>query len=196
MSTPDPHSLFQALHSMGSGEFVHLNGSLAQHLIGTAALLEAWQAPRTVRTAGLFHAAYGTAGFETSLTPHSASARQQIAELIGADAEQLVYLYGCCHRQRFYPNIGTDLERQWPDRFTGEVHLLPSAVLSHLCEITAANELEIASHSAAFRLQHGAPLWELFQRMGPHLSQHARAFAAQVLADHTAGALSTPPEHP
>jgi len=173
--------LFQELQRMGAGDFAHLNGSLEQHLIGTASLLDAWQAPENLCVAGLFHAAYGTAEFSSSMV--SSQERHKIAALIGESSERLVYLYCCCDRAMFYPLIGTDREYLLPDRFTGLANELTTAELSCLCELTAANELEIAAHSEPFRKQYGAPLAELFSRMGSRLSSYARVSAAEVLAN-------------
>ena len=178
--------LFQELQRMGAGEFVHLNGSLEEHLIGTAALLQEWNAPEHLRVAGLFHAAYGTAGFEGALA--CAEERHKVAALIGAKSERLVYLYCCCDRQKFYPVIGTEHEHRLPDRFASVERELTSEELDALCELTAANELEIASKSAAFRNQYGRSLAELFRRMRRHLSAHARTKVAEVFANEASSA--------
>ena len=173
--------LFQRLHDMGAGEFKHLNGTLEAHLLGTEALLAAWGAPDHVRTAGLFHAAYGTAGFEEAMV--NLSQRQSIAELIGEKAERLVYLYGCCDRNLYYPLIGTPTATQLPNRWLGTMEALSLQDVRGLCELTAANELEIAAASEVFRQQHGASLSELFGRMGPHLSDAAHSMAKRVLGE-------------
>jgi hypothetical protein len=173
--------IFNALQRMGAGDFAHLNGSLESHLCGTEALLRSWGAPERVCRAGLFHAAYGTAGFTDALT--SISLRSEVSNLIGQQAEHLVYLYCACDRQKFYPSIGSPSQDQMPDRFAGCIVKLDPEALSDLCEITAANELEIAKGSQSFRVQHGAALAELFDRMGNHLSVEARQNAAEVLAE-------------
>jgi pimeloyl-ACP methyl ester carboxylesterase len=178
---PPTSQLFQRLHDLGAGEFKHLNGTLEAHLLSTEALLAAWGAPDHVRTAGLFHAAYGTAGFEAVLG--NMSQRQSIAELIGVKAERLVYLYGCCDRNLYYPLIGTPAAMQLPNRWLGTMEALTSQDLKDLCELTAANELEIAAASEVFRQQHGAGLSELFARMGPHLSDAAHSMAKRVLGE-------------
>lgn len=58
---------FQLLFDLGAGEFEHLNGSLIEHLNGTRNLLREWGAVTELQDAGLYHAAYGTAGFSESL---------------------------------------------------------------------------------------------------------------------------------
>jgi pimeloyl-ACP methyl ester carboxylesterase len=171
--------LFQRLHDMGAGEFKHLNGTLEAHLLGTEALLAAWGAPDHVRTAGLFHAAYGTDGFEAALV--GMSHRQSIAELIGEKAERLVYLYCCCDRNLYYPLIGTPAAMQLPNRWLGTMEALSLQDVRDLSELTAANELEIAAQNKTFRQQHGVGLGELFRRMGTDLSPTAHRVARQVL---------------
>lgn len=173
--------IFRELQRMGAGEFAHLNGSLEEHLYGTEALLRSWAASEHVCRAGLFHAAYGTAGFANSLTP--IELRGEIRNLIGQQAEHLVYLYCACDRKKFYPSFGSPEQNQLPDRFAGHMVQLDPMILSCFCELTAANELEIATKSQPFRDQHGAALAELFNRMGSHLSTQAKQNAAQVLAE-------------
>lgn len=161
MGDTDP--LFATLRAMGAGELAHLNGSLEAHLHGTAALLRAWGAPEPVCIAGLYHAVYGTDAFRPALT--STAMRQSIRDLIGVQAEDLVYLYGACHRETYYPRIGRTSQLQFSDRFSGTDYAITTHQLSGLCELILANELEIASTSLAFRAEHGESLGELFERM-------------------------------
>lgn len=178
---PDPEALFAALQSLGAAERAHLNGTLAAHLRDTAALLRAWGAPEPVCTAGLYHAVYGTDAFRTALT--SPSMRQNIRELIGPQAEELVYLYCACQRDSFYPRIGTPTQLQFPDRFTDTDYTITRGQLACLCELILANELEIASGSATFRAEHGESLCELFNRMAGLASDTAlRAYRSILVA--------------
>jgi len=55
---------FKQLSELGAADFAHINGSLIDHLKGTRDLLSSWSAPPALQDAGLYHAAYGTAGFE------------------------------------------------------------------------------------------------------------------------------------
>lgn len=58
---------FRKLSELGAGDFDHIDGVLVDHLIGTQSLLKKWQASEVLQDAGLFHAAYGTAGFSENL---------------------------------------------------------------------------------------------------------------------------------
>jgi len=161
MKTPD--ELFARLQALGAGEFEHVNGSLAAHLRGTERMLREWGAGEPLCIAGLYHAVYGTDGYNPALI--SIAGRKGIAALIGAEAEALAYLYGACNRTVFYPRIGTATQFAFADRFSnGEYNIQPEQ-LSQLCELIVANELELASNNAPFRAKHGAALSRLFERM-------------------------------
>jgi hypothetical protein len=161
MNTTD--ELFAKLQLLGAGEFEHLNGSLATHLRGTESLLRSWGASEALCRAGLYHAVYGTDGYNPSLT--SLDGRAAIAELIGAEAEELAYLYGACNRKVFYPRIGTDAQLTFANRFTNSEYAITSDELSPTCELILANELEIASNSEEFKAKYGVALSGLFERM-------------------------------
>lgn len=81
------HDKFLKLAELAAGDFEHTDGSLIEHLTGTKALLENWSAP-SLQYAGLYHAAYGAAGYEESLV--STEKRNEIAEIIGVQAEKIV----------------------------------------------------------------------------------------------------------
>lgn len=178
MST-SPDVIFAHLHALGAGEFAHLNGSLVAHLRGTESLLREWGANDTLCAAGLYHAVYGTEGYQPSLA--GLDMRQRIAELIGTEAEQLVYLYGACHRRVFYPRIGTPDQLAFSDRFCDSEYTIMPEQLGQLCEIILANELEIARGSPAFRAEYGGPLSELFERMRGLVSEAGLRAAHKIL---------------
>jgi len=167
------------LRSLGAGEAAHVNVSLIEHLEATAALLRAWGQREAVCLAGMCHAAYGTDGFQRALL--EPGARRSLAERIGADAERLAYLYGACERERFHPRLGTPGERSMPDRFTGEEVPLSADDIAALCEITIANECELAQGGPNYRRKHARALLELFARMEGRASQAALAHARALL---------------
>lgn len=172
---------FESLKSLGAGDFQHLNGSLESHLIGTESLLANWQASQTVRTAGLFHAAYGTAGFDESMV--SLAMRNDIAAIIGKEAEALVYLYCSCDRDYVFPQFGSKQPILFRDRFTGLEFELSQEQLHQFCELTVANELELVLTSEDFKLKYGRELWNLFEGMTVYLSENARTAYKLALAD-------------
>ena len=177
MTTPE--LLFQRLQELGAGEFAHLNGSLIEHLKGTADLLKSWGNREALCNAGLYHAVYGTDGYDESLV--GLTMRQQIAGFIGTEAEGITYLYGACDRKAFYPRIGTSSQLTYSDRFTQKSFEIPQTTLKDLCELILANELEIAKNSEPFRKEYGAQLSQLFEQMRGLVSDHGFRFYKEVL---------------
>lgn len=160
---------FAALAALGAGEFVHLNGTLIAHLTGTLDLLKAWGAADYVCDAGLFHAAYGTAGFDETMV--SLTQRAKIVDVIGEAAEALVYLYCSCDRAFVFERKIGKKPIKFKDRFTGECFVLDDQQASAFCELTVANELELLLTSKAFVDQYGAELLVLFEDIQHYVSE-------------------------
>lgn len=154
---------FAKLRAMGAGEFTHFNGSLEAHLHGTYELLRDWGAKPALCNAGLFHAAYGTDGFDEHLL--SLDSRAKIAEIIGDEAEQIVYLYCACDRSYVFESIRPNRPIQFHNRFTHQYFELTEEQGRDFCMLTVANELEIAAQSTVFVNQHGEALRKLFANM-------------------------------
>ena len=169
---------FRELANLGVGEFEHLDGSLLEHLNGTRQLLEKWGASAELQDAGLYHAAYGTAGFEESFV--SISQRDKIASIIGITSEEIVFQYCACDRKCFFSKIGQVSNPEFKNRFTGKTYYLPEVMLRNFCELTAANEIDIATDNAIFLQQHGADLKDLFVQMSGYLSVPAQEKAAEI----------------
>jgi hypothetical protein len=131
------------LCSRGAADLVHSGSTLLAHLVRVSERLAGWDAPVEVRMAGLCHAAYGTDGFADGLL--DITERNILAELIGEEAEALVYLYGSYDRTATYPRVA---QRQpvFRDRWTGAEHTPTEAQLRAFLEITAANELDVFDH--------------------------------------------------
>jgi hypothetical protein len=171
--------LFAFLEQLGASEIAHLHGSLAAHLRGTEELLRAWGNREALCRAGLYHATYGTDGFDQSLI--DLDLRHRVASVIGEEAEAMAYLYCACDRKAFYPRIGTSAQFDFRDRFAAREYSISESQLRDLCELTLANELELATNSADFRAQHGASLSRLFEKMQPWISAGASKNWRQVL---------------
>lgn len=170
---------FKKLSELGAGDFEHINGTLIDHLIGTQSLLKQWQASETLQDAGLYHAAYGTAGFSENLV--STSQRGAIARIIGEEAEEIVYLYCACDRDYFWPQFARSNNPEYKNRFTGQLFYISSQQLKEFCELTVANELEIAQENQAFIDAHGDGLYALFKSMRRFLSSHANLSVESIL---------------
>lgn len=170
---------FKQLSELGAGDFDHIDGVLIDHLLGTQSLLKEWKASEVLQNAGLYHAAYGTVGFSESLV--STNQRDKIAGIIGKEAEEIVYLYCSCDRDYFWPQFANSSNPEFKNRFTNQVFYLNQHQLNQFCELTAANELEIANDNQAFINQYGQGLYALFKNMHDHLSSHANLSVETVL---------------
>ena len=148
-----------ALASRGAAAIAHPGGTLLAHLERVGALLDQWGARLAVRLAGQCHAWYGTDGFDTALA--GLAFRNELAAIIGADAERLVYFYASCDRRFSYPRLA-QRGGLFRDRFASTVLCPPPAMRRDFAELTVANELDIASVSPRFRARYGAELLELF----------------------------------
>ena len=162
---------YDLLAAMGAGDFAHVAGTLAPHLANTASLLQQWGNRDALCVAGLYHAVYGTAGIRGELA--TLARRSAIAEVVGVEAEAIVFVYAACDRDAFHPRIGTPRETRFVDRFTATEYTIPVAMLADFCELTLAYELELARRSAAFLAKHRLELAALADRMRPHVSDAA-----------------------
>jgi hypothetical protein len=173
---------FEALKSLGAGDFEHLNGTLIAHLKGTRDILISWGASSVLCDSGLYHAAYGTDGFDESLV--SLTQRNDIAALIGKEAEELVYLYCSCDRGYVFPKIGLFQHTKFKNRFSGYEFSLTNKQSKLFCELTVANEMELVCNSQGFKGTYGDGLLKLFESMKAFLSERAiQAYRQELLAD-------------
>lgn len=138
-----------------------------------AGLLKAWSAPEHLETAGLCHAVYGTDGFATSLV--DVAHRERVQVVVGSEAESSIYLYASADRGFIYPQIGTANPVAMRDRFTGMARELSETELRDYMELTAANELDVITHSADIAARYASELEELMRRAGYLLSSEASA---------------------
>ena len=172
--------LDERLHALGAGAFPHVNGTLERHLHGTERLLREWGNRDAVCVAGLYHAVYGTDGIRGCLT--GLDTRDVVARVIGDEAESIAYLYGACDRERFHRRIGTPAQHAFVDRFAGCEYPIGDGALRDFCEITVANELELALGNIDFARRHADELLALFGRMRGAISIAAARAAFDVLS--------------
>jgi hypothetical protein len=144
------------LAARGARELAHPGGTLLAHLGRTYDTLESWGARPGLRLAGLAHAAYGTDGFPHGLI--DPSERPRVADLIGTEAEEIVYLYGSCERARVYRQLSAEATGDvtgaaitFPDRFTGSTHTPSPQQVRDFVELTYANELDVLAHNDELR---------------------------------------------
>ncbi|MFE6287916.1 DUF6817 domain-containing protein [Streptomyces sp. NPDC057877] len=158
------------LRQLGAEAVAHRGGTLLAHLDRVRRRLADWSARPALQLAGLCHACYGTDGFPATLLP--LDRRADLASVIGAEAEAIVYAYASCDRDASYPAFHEPASALH-DRFTGGT-LVPGLRLRRdLAELTAANELDLAHHDPVFRERWGPDLLTLFTRFRPLLSEPA-----------------------
>jgi hypothetical protein len=156
---PEIAAVSRALASRGAAEITHPGGTLLTHLQRVSALLGQWGARSALRLTGLCHAWYGTDGFDAVLG--SLAFRDELAAIIGTEAEQLVYFYASCDRPFSYPHLAQPAGL-FRDRFTGAVACPPLTLRRDFAELTVANELDIVGVNPRARAKYGAGLLELF----------------------------------
>ncbi len=137
------------LTAHGTATTPHVFGDLLSHLEGVERLVRAWGGDDLLALTALGHATYGTDGFPPNIL--ELGARQQLTDVIGEEAEALVYFYASCDRGFFYPQLeqdGTALAQlRFRDRFTG-AELSPGAdQVTRFVDLTYANETELAAAS-------------------------------------------------
>jgi hypothetical protein len=137
------------LRGHGADTTPHLFGDLLSHLVRVEELVRAWGGSDLLALAALGHATYGTHGFEPHLL--ELEDRPVLVDIIGPEAEALVYFYASCDREAFYPQLTAAepelADLRFRDRFTG-AESRPSAEYVRLfIDLTLANEAELAAAS-------------------------------------------------
>jgi hypothetical protein len=162
--------VIESLASRGAAAIPHPGGTLLAHLERVHELLAQWGARPALRHAGLCHAFYGTDGFAVALGDRAR--RDELASMVGEEAERLVYLYASCDRRFSYPELAQPAG-PFKDRFTGTVLHPRLSLRRDFAELTAANELDIATVNPDVRSEAGPALLRLFTCWRNLLSESA-----------------------
>jgi hypothetical protein len=118
----------------------HSDRSLLDHLLGTRKLLVKWEARPALCDAGLFHSVYSTEHYELKAIP--LSMRDEVRQLIGDEAESLVWLFAMMRRETLYQNVKKDKDPSIQHRLTGEWIPLTESQFHDLITMSFANCLE------------------------------------------------------
>jgi hypothetical protein len=86
-----------------------------------------------------------------------------------------------CDRDYFWPQLELVEYPRFRNRFTLQTYQLERQAVKDFCELTLANNLEIAMGSRDFITQHGSGLLKLFIDMAPFLSPSANSAVTRVL---------------
>lgn len=137
------------LEAQGTAATPHIFGDLLSHLRGVEALVREWGGSDLLALVALGHATYGTDGFAPSIL--GLADRPVLAQVIGEEAEALVYFYASCDRGTFYAQLedpATKLgQLRFRDRFSGQDLAPTAAHVTQFVDLTYANETELAAAS-------------------------------------------------
>src|SRR5205085_10859501 len=89
---------------LNTDDMPHTERSLFDHLLGTRQLLVEWGVRPALCDAGLFHSIYSTEHYEQQALP--LARRGEVRELIGDEAESLVWLFCMLRREAFFMDVG------------------------------------------------------------------------------------------
>lgn len=140
----DAPFLCDYLRKLGARKIRHSGTTFYAHLLGTAELLTQWDQNDHVIKAGLYHSIYGTEYFKQGLI--QVTERNKIVELLGNEAEELVYLF--CYLKR--ASVYTSIEKKAPYSVVlldDRVVEVSENTLRHLVAMIWANALEQAKRT-------------------------------------------------
>jgi hypothetical protein len=170
-------AVLQWLRARGAESIPHAGGSLYAHLGRVADRLAGHGASEAECLAALTHAAYGTDGFHVVLL--DVVDRAVLRDLVGAEAEELVYRYGGCDRGRTWralPSTGLI----W-SRFTGNSAAPAPAQLRAFADLSIVNELDVYERSPEIAEKAGDYFRSVFPTWEPMTTPAVMADARRVL---------------
>lgn len=165
------------LRQRGAEAISHPGGTLYAHLCRVQERLAALGSDGAAQLAGLTHAVYGTDGFDLCLLDWTN--RAALRDLVGEDAETLVYLYGACDRKRSWRELATT--NKVFDRFTKECMTLSPLQVQPFVDLSIVNELDVIEQDRSVADKHGAYFRELFAAWAPVTSPQVASEAQRVL---------------
>jgi len=131
------------LKRLGFESVRHTDTTLFHHLINTYLILKSWNVAHYVCNAGLYHSVYGTT-YNHHGTKTCSRQRDFIKEIIGEEAENLVYIFCKIDRYGFYSLLLDGSPMPFLVRSLEDNRLikLNKRIVSDLCYLFAANWLE------------------------------------------------------
>ncbi|WP_306204475.1 DUF6817 domain-containing protein [Actinoplanes sp. RD1] len=158
------------LREHGAEAIEHPGGTLYAHLCRVEERLAEFGAAEEVQLAGLTHATYSTDGFDLALVPWTE--REPLRAVIGAEAEELVYLYGACERRLSWPELAETGTVH--DRFTGRETVLAPERVGPFVDLSIVNELDVIEQNPGLLDKHGTYFRTLFAAWAPVTSPGIR----------------------
>jgi hypothetical protein len=135
------------LDAVGARGIRHSGRALAEHLLGTFDLLDAWGCRLDACVAGGLHSIHGTNAFAAQCIADGE--RGTVAALVGADACRLVELFHRIDRPRAI--LEGFAAGHLVDRFSGEIVQAKREELEDLLAIECANLVEQGAHGGMLR---------------------------------------------
>ena len=181
VAVPLPAAMLRRfLERRGAASSPHMRDTLLDHLVAVHDVLVGWRSPGWLAAAGLLHSFYGSDRLDYALG--GIADRPVLQRLLGARAEELVWLYAGCDVDFLRAAVLRTGAPAYRDHRTGAVADLPQSVLVPLCELLAANEAELAGRSPTYRQKQLARLEEIAAAWANLVSPAALAGVRQVLA--------------
>lgn len=168
--------MFDFLIRVGVLDQPHGRTSLADHLMGTAGILQSWGLSTDVVIAGLIHSIYGTEYYTLQVAEDAD--RRRVKSLVGEQPERLAYIFGKMDRESLYehfldPNSSIPLR----SRVTGASIAISETERIDVAHMVFANWLEqVPRQPPEARLSRQRE----FAAMKPFLSSGARASMDQI----------------
>lgn len=139
-----PHSAFLILNLGPKG----FEANFFNHLIGVWKALAAWGQPRHICRGGLFHSVYGTQDFRKGF--FSLKERDQLQQLIGTAAEELVFLTCTADRVMMFRDLQKAMKQQdtisegfWVrNGITRQRYFVPAPLFAAWCMVVLADFME------------------------------------------------------
>lgn len=168
---------FRRLIELGAGEFEHITAELVEHLEGTRCTLKSWGASTALQDAGLYQAAYICDLDGLKLT--NIAKRDEIATIIGVETENIIYHYCVCQSDSFYAQLKELEEPLFCDPLSGKCYPIDKSLAANLCELYAANEIDLALVKSKISQKDIKVIKEL-HHISPFLSAGARRQVQQI----------------
>lgn len=148
----------------------HSEGTLLTHLEGVYRILQRWECRPALCFAGLFHSVYGTEHFRRQVIPMAA--RPSVAEVIGAESEELAYEFCILDTRAFIADIEKIAEnaKQQKDQKDSATMLSPKQ--SDLLSLFVANWIEQFPRMRSMQRAH---YMKFLKRAKPYLISAAAA---------------------
>ena len=168
------------LISIGTGNVPHVKrGSLYDHLVRVADILDGWSMGSVTTYAGMCHSLYSTEFFKTAIL--TIDKRNDLRELIGKDAEELVYLF--CSMKRSTLSCDGD-EYFFEDLYSGGKVTLTKEKFVSLVHILIANDID---HLTLFNVSSRSSHFGEYQIWTPFLCDKAKDYLSLLSVDQVIG---------